>query len=78
MYVLNPSTTPKIGNNVHFGVHSVIPLVVTFAIFIFTRPEFGDLFRSISSVQNCNRFSVYLTIYRLIEIKKLNTPSWGI
>ena len=43
-------------------------LVVSFAIFIFTRPDFRDLLRSIRSVQNYNRFLVYLTIYRSIEI----------
>jgi len=31
----------------------VVPLVVTFAIFIFTRPNFEDFFRSIRSVQKC-------------------------
>ena len=45
-------------------------LVVSFAIFIYTRPDFRDLLRSIRSVQNYNRFLVYLTIYtcRSIEI----------
>jgi hypothetical protein len=46
----------------------VIVLVVSFAIFIFTRPDFRDFLRSIRSVQNYNRFLVYLTIYRSIEI----------
>jgi hypothetical protein len=46
----------------------VIVLVVSFAIFIFTRPDFRDFLRSIRSVQNYNRFLVYLTIYRFIEI----------
>ena len=41
---------------------------VTFGNIIFTRPDFDDFFRSIISVQNCNRFLVYLTIYRPIEI----------
>jgi hypothetical protein len=39
----------------------VIVLVVSFAIFIFTRPDFRDFLRSIRSVQNYNRFLVYLT-----------------
>ncbi len=51
----------------------VVPLVVTFAIFIFTRPDFGDFVRSIRSVQNYNRFLVYLTIYRPIEILKFKS-----
>ena len=46
----------------------VIVLVVSFAIFIFTRPDFGGFVRSIRSAQNYNRFLVYLTIYRSIEI----------
>jgi hypothetical protein len=43
-------------------------LVVSFAIFISTRPDFRDFLTSIRSVQNYNRFLVYLTIYRSIEI----------
>jgi len=60
----------------------VVVLVVTFAIFIFvlctlyictsTRPDFEDFFLEVSdhirSVQNYNRFLVYLSIYRPIEI----------
>ena len=32
-------------------ISRVVPLVVTFAIFIVTRPDFGDFFRSIRSHQ---------------------------
>ena len=46
----------------------VTVLVVSFAIFISTRPDFRDFLTSIRSVQNYNRFLVYLTIYRSIEI----------
>ena len=35
---------------------------------LFLRPDFRELLRSIRSVQNYNRFLVYLTIYRSIEI----------
>ena len=45
-----------------------VVLVVSFAIFISTRPDFRDFLTSIRSVQNYNRFLVYLTIYRSIEI----------
>jgi hypothetical protein len=46
----------------------VTVLVVSFAIFISTRPDLRDFLTSIRSVQNYNRFLVYLTIYRSIEI----------
>jgi hypothetical protein len=46
----------------------VTVLVVSFAIFISTRPDFRDFLTSIISVQNYNRFLVYLTKYRSIEI----------
>ena len=46
----------------------VTVLVVSFAIFISTRPDFRDFLTSIRSVQNYNRFLVCLTIYRSIEI----------
>ena len=55
IYVLKPSTTPKIGYKCPFWrvvqFRRRVPLVVTFAIFIFTRPDFGDFFRSTRSVQ---------------------------
>ena len=72
IYVFKPQNYPKIGHKCpSWRVRSrvrVVVLVVTFAIFIFTRPDFRDFLRSISSVQNYNRFLVYLTIYRSIEI----------
>ncbi len=54
----------------------VVPLVVTFAIFIFTAQiltTFLEVSDHIRSVQNYNRFLVYLTIYRPIEILKFKS-----
>jgi len=59
----------------------VVPLVVFFAIFIFARPDFRvflEVLDHIRSVQNYNRFLVYLSIYRPIEISNLNAPTRGI
>ena len=58
IYVLKPRTPnipPKIGQKCPFWrvvqLSRRVPLVVTFAIFIITWPDFGDFFRSTRSVQ---------------------------
>jgi hypothetical protein len=47
-------------------------LVVSFAIFIFTRPDFRDLLRSIRSVQNYNRFLVFIYLFRVVECSSVS------
>jgi hypothetical protein len=68
LLVADLERSEKIFQSVAGRESGVTVLVVSFAIFISTRPDFRDFLTSIRSVQNYNRFLVYLTIYRSIEI----------